>query len=111
VRILSVNYDSLLEALKKAAGLIRKRYPEVTGILLFGSFARGNYTPESDIDILITVKDTALPFLERQDMFVEFFAEMPFDVNILVYTGEEAAKMLDDENPLLKDAMAESLEL
>lgn len=53
------------------------RYPEITGVVLFGSRAKGNYKPGSDIDIAIKgsgvgrrtvaslisdLEDTSLPF-------------------------------------------------
>jgi predicted nucleotidyltransferase len=31
--------------------------PQVLGIILFGSWARGNNRPDSDIDLLVIVKD------------------------------------------------------
>lgn len=111
VKILSVDYEALLEALKGAGARIRGRHPGVKRVLLFGSFAAGNYTPESDIDILIVVKDTAVPFLKRQDDFLDFFTGLPFDVNMLVYTEGELEKMLREKNALITEAAAGAVEL
>jgi len=49
--------DDYLEISKK----IKEKFGEkVANIILFGSYARGDYSEESDIDILIIVKDKKL---------------------------------------------------
>lgn len=111
VKIQSVDYNALLEKLRTLAGSIRKQCPEAEKILLFGSFAKKNYTPESDVDILITVTYTDLPFIQRRDAFIDFFTSIPFDINLHVYTKDETQKMLRDNNAFLKDAMEEAVEL
>ncbi len=42
--------------LKRCAEAIRKAYPDrLAGIVLYGSVARGDDTPESDVDILVLI--------------------------------------------------------
>ncbi|MBI5970646.1 MAG: nucleotidyltransferase domain-containing protein [Deltaproteobacteria bacterium] len=111
MKILSVDYDALMDALKTASCEIKKAHPLAVRILLFGSFCRGNYTPESDIDLLIILKETGVPFLRRKDAFSDFFKQIPFDLNMLVYTEKEIGDMLKDGNPFIGDIMEEATEL
>jgi len=111
VKILSVDYDALIKSIGKACTRIRKEYDYVKKILLFGSFLKGNYTPESDVDILIVVKHEDTPFMERRDLFSYFFEDIPFDINILVYTEGELNNMLNKGNLFIKSILFEAREL
>jgi predicted nucleotidyltransferase len=110
VKILSVNYEELKEALISAARRIKETETGVESVSLYGSFARGDYTPLSDIDLLITVIRTDEPFLERRDRFIGYF-HLPFDVNIIVYTVEEVQSMLAEGNIFLKNVLTEAIHL
>jgi predicted nucleotidyltransferase len=111
VKILSVDYDALIKSIERVCEGIRENYSHVKKILLFGSFYKGNYTPESDIDILIEVKHTDVPFMERRDLFADFFENIPFDINMLVYTEDELNSMIEKGNLFVKEVLSESLEL
>lgn len=93
VEILSVDYKRLMKELKNISGKIKKDKSEVSKIILFGSFAKGNFTPYSDIDIAIIVKNSNKNFIQRQDDFIDYFNSLGFDVNLIVYTEEEYKKM------------------
>lgn len=96
VKILSVDENNLRESLKRIAGKIKAEHPEVIEINLFGSFAKKDFTPYSDIDIAIIVKKTDKSFIERTDNFIDYFIEVPFDVNLIVYTTQEINQMVKD---------------
>ena len=57
-------------------------------IVLFGSHARGDAHPDSDLDLLIEM-ETELPFYERMRRVSEVFGLRPFAMDVLVYTPEE----------------------
>jgi len=111
VKILSVDFDALIKSLETACTGIKKEYDHVKKILLFGSFLKRNYTPESDVDILIVVKHDDTPFLERKDRFAHFFDAIPFDVNLLVYTEDELNLMIKKGNLFIKSILLEAGEL
>jgi len=76
--------------------------------ILFGSLARGNVGPWSDID-LILVKDTDKRFLDRLDEFYGgVLPDLPVDV--LVYTPEEFAR-LSRERAFVRRALKEGVVL
>ena len=47
-----MNRDEVLETLRMHKQVLRERF-DVTGLALYGSFARNQATPESDVDILV----------------------------------------------------------
>ena len=81
----------LEEALKKAlSGQVEQAY-------FFGSFAVGNLTHHSDIDILL-VQKTAEPFLSRGKCFLNLYDIVP-SLDLLVYTPEEFQTLITDPSP------------
>ncbi|MCS7113782.1 MAG: nucleotidyltransferase domain-containing protein, partial [Candidatus Bathyarchaeota archaeon] len=60
-------------------------------VVLFGSLAKGTYTPFSDIDILIVVEDLTKNPLERIPIYVD--PKLPLDVEPRVFTVEEFFKI------------------
>jgi len=57
-------------------------------IILFGSWARGERGPHSDIDLLI-IQESALPRPQRYAQVRRLFWGMGIPMDILVYTPEE----------------------
>lgn len=98
VRILSVDENSVRESLQKIAIKIKDEHPEVKEIILFGSFSKKDFTPYSDIDLAIIVEKTDKRFIERMDNFIDYFIEVPFDTNLIVYTSQEINQMVKGRN-------------
>lgn len=78
---------------------------------LFGSFARGDFTPASDVDLVIIVSRSDAHFLVRPDAFRHAFATIPFDVNLLVYTRAEADRLEAEPTGFLCRALHDALPL
>ncbi len=74
-------------------------------MLLFGSVARGDAVPGSDIDLLLVLRETDVPFLERSGRYVAAAAGL--SVEVLAYSAAELADMLAARNPLIRAALAE----
>ncbi|HEX9670971.1 MAG TPA: nucleotidyltransferase domain-containing protein [Thermoanaerobaculia bacterium] len=111
VEITSVDRPALLAALSERARRLSSDHPEVEEVLLFGSFARGDYTPASDVDLLIIVTSTEVPFLKRADPYRDIFASLPFDVWPLVYTRTELDRMKAEGNSFILTALADAIRL
>jgi predicted nucleotidyltransferase len=60
-------------------------------VILFGSYARGKVTKESDIDLLIVAK-TSLSPAERYGAVRRLLADVPSSFDIIVKTPEEYAR-------------------
>jgi predicted nucleotidyltransferase len=74
-------------------------------IILFGSSARGEQDEYSDIDLVI-IKKTQDRFLQRLKRVTLLIRE-PIPVDLFVYTPEEFAQMLEDENPFVQIVIKE----
>lgn len=76
-------------------------------VILFGSFARGDYHAASDVDLLI-IKDTERPFLERS---AEVWRCCPSNLLLepLVYTPAEFQSMQTRENPFILQVLREGI--
>jgi predicted nucleotidyltransferase len=60
-------------------------------IILFGSWARGERDPHSDIDLLV-IQESNLPRPQRYAQVRRLFWGMGIPMDILVYTPEEFAR-------------------
>jgi predicted nucleotidyltransferase len=86
------------------AQLIEKYKPEK--IILFGSAARGDATPDSDLDFLIIKNDT--PYKGRDRMIeVSRLIDRNLPADFLVYRPEEFEKRLAMGDPFLEMVVAE----
>lgn len=63
-------------------------------IILFGSYAKGNATESSDLDLLI-IKETDEPRHRRAVSVRKLFRVQPCSMDILVYTKQEYEDMLN----------------
>jgi len=106
----SVNEDTYAELnrelLEAQLSEIRRRLAGmgVRKAILFGSLARDEVTPFSDLDLII-VQETDARFLDRLEPFYAGL-DLRVGADILVYTPEELAE-LQTWNPFIQQAMRE----
>lgn len=93
--------QKLVDALVKA--IARGYKPQK--IILFGSFARGDYHQGSDLDLII-IKNTRVRFLDRMEEVWNFCTE-DMVVQPIVYTEKEIVQMLKGGNSFLETALVE----
>ena len=99
-----VQVDQLIARIAERIG--REYKPQK--VILFGSYARGKPTEDSDIDLFI-VKDTDARMVDR---FVEvkqliYDPQLRIPVSPLVYTPEELEERLDMGDDFVKEVMSE----
>lgn len=80
--------------------IVRELHPEA--VILFGSYAYGAPTPDSDVDLLV-IWETELPRLERYLAVSQLLSPRPFPVDILVKTPDELARSLAAGDFFLKE--------
>ena len=57
-------------------------------VILFGSYARGQATPRSDVDLMV-IAQSDLPRFKRSREIYKQLRPYPFSLDLLVYTPEE----------------------
>ena len=84
--------------------IIHKYQPEK--IILFGSVARGQTTPDSDADFLIIKKDTPLYGADRIRELSRLL-ERKIPIDLLIYRPEEFDERVQKGDPFLKAILRE----
>lgn len=85
------------------------RHPEVEEVVLFGSVAWGIPVPGSDVDLLLVLSASDVPFLQRMARYVP--TGFPVGVDVFPYTREEIARMQAEGNTLVRDALHRGVSL
>ncbi len=74
-------------------------------IILFGSYASGHPSPDSDLDLLVIMR-TELPKHKRAVPIYLLFRPMPCAMDVIVYTPEEVAYWNGTVNHIVTEAFA-----
>ncbi len=78
-------------------------------VILYGSFARGDYTPLSDLDLLIVSDDVPENPVERlKDYMV---SDLPLDVEPRVYTRRELYRLAAQKRRIIREILTFGLVL
>jgi len=88
---------------------ITRKHPEIRRILLFGSLARDEAVPGSDVDILIELSSCEEAFLQRIPHFLP--SHFPVGMDVFPYTSEELETMLQEGNHFVRHALREGVEI
>lgn len=73
-------------------------------VILFGSYAYGGPTPDSDVDFLIVLETNERPS-ERRRAISQLFPQRPFPMDIVVRTPAEIARGLEDADPFIDEIL------
>lgn len=109
MRIEYVDRFSVTHALEAFIQSLASKHPELERVVLFGSFAKGCAVPSSDVDLLLVLESSELPFLERIPAFLP--TRFPVGVDVFPYTREELERMLEEGNSFVVSALKEGIEL
>lgn len=71
-------------------------------IVLFGSYAYGQPTPDSDVDLLI-IMETDLPEIERYRMVSRVLRPRPFPLDVIVRTPREVEDALQRGGAFIRE--------
>ena len=74
-------------------------------IILFGSYARGNPRPESDLDVLV-VMDTPLKE-SQQSLAIRRYLGVMFGLDLVVYTPKHLQERVDMGDWFVRDILKE----
>ncbi|MGA1844501.1 MAG: nucleotidyltransferase domain-containing protein [bacterium] len=102
VRVISADKKKIKEFLKDYKEFLNKK--NVSKAFLFGSWAKGNYSPHSDLDILIIIDSSPKKVRDRSPDFLPRRA--PVGIDVFVFTTEEA-----ERSPFVKNILKEAIPL
>jgi predicted nucleotidyltransferase len=108
VHIFADRADALALA-REAAANLAARCPEVTRVLLFGSYARNDYTLKSDLDLLVVLSSCDRGQPARLTGFLPDLPVYPIDV--FPYTEAELDAAARTGDPFVKRALSEGIEV
>lgn len=94
---------SLQQAVQK---IVKALNPEK--IILFGSFAYGKPTPDSDVDLLIIFQTDLAP-RDRSWQVSKLLIPRPFPLDILVKTPEEITQALHNQDSLIQEIVSKGI--
>lgn len=91
------------EIAQLAARIVEAEKPEK--IILFGSYARGTATENSDVDLLVVTRST-LSRREREVRLTRqlFGSGVPYDLSVL--TPEEVEERLERNGPFIREILS-----
>jgi len=106
-----LNYETMMTLDELKSLIVNQLQPlDPEKIILFGSYAHGNPTRDSDIDIYIVTKDDYIPHNFDEKMKLRLKAAYMLDslrdkypVDIIIHTRPMMKKFLDQNSSLCKE--------
>lgn len=107
VTVIYLDREQVVEKTRAAVAALARGRAEIERVVLFGSMARGDAVPGSDVDLLMVLSESPFRFLDRS---VEYKPEgIPVGVDVFAYTEDEIEKMARDGHMLLEQALSEGI--
>ncbi len=100
--------EKVLQDLRLAVADAKSRQPEILHVYLFGSLVQGNWTADSDADLIVVVRGNFPDILDRSPYQI-FTRAIPTDS--LVYSETEFEQLRHDPDSFLAKNLPQALEL
>lgn len=110
VRVRFLDRERILARLREEVERFKKGHPEVVRVILFGSFVRGDAVPGSDLDVVVILTHSPVPFLERLGQY-RLPAVERVPVEVFPYTQEEWERMVAEGHTWARRVLEEGIEL
>ena len=104
-----VDHGEILRDLRRAVAEAKTAHPEIVRVLLFGSLVRGNWTADSDADLMVVVEKDFPDFLTSRTAYQIFAKSISTDS--LVYSTGEFEKLRTDASSFLAQNLPVAIEL
>ena len=104
-----LDLDQVLRDLRSAAADARRAHPEIVQVYLFGSLVRGNWTADSDADLIVVARKEFPDFVLSRSAYQIFTSAIPTDT--LVYSESEFEKLRADPSSLVAQGFPSMVEL
>ena len=104
-----VDYDQILRDLRQAVKEAKAAHPEIVKVLLFGSLAQGDWTADSDADLIVVVGREFPDFFSSRTPYQVFARSISTDS--LVYSVTEFQELSRDPESFLAQNLPTAIEL
>ncbi len=104
-----LDHHQILSGLRQAVCEAKAEHPEIVKVLLFGSLVQGNWTADSDADLIVVVRREFPDFLRSRAPYQVFTPAIPTDS--LVYSEREFEQLARDSESFLARNLPTSVEL
>lgn len=105
VKVVFADKNKVLRQLKDYAKKLKRSHPQVEKVGFFGSYATDTFGPASDVDLLIILRKSDKPFLDRIPDFIP--DNLSVSCDCFPYTNEEIETMKEDRNPWIRHILKE----
>lgn len=99
--------SSVDAAVRAWAAVEAPRHPGLLRLGYFGSYARGDWGPGSDLDLVAVVTASDLPFESRGAAWAA--EELPVPAAVLVYTRDEWQRLQEEGGRFARTLAAETV--
>jgi predicted nucleotidyltransferase len=101
------------QAVKAFVSAIRKNLKdEVLEIKIFGSKVRGDYSQDSDIDILIVLRERSKPVIDTlYEKLLDIELEYDSKISLTIFSQSEYQHNVDAHTPFMKSLVNEAVAL
>jgi len=104
-----LGHHQILCDLRQAVSEAKAAHPEIVKVLLFGSLVQGNWTADSDADLIVVVRREFPDFLSSRAPYQIFARSISTDS--LVYSEREFEQIARDSESLLARNLPTAVEL
>lgn len=108
VEVRFIDREQVIRDLRQAVAEAKARQPEIVKVFLFGSFVQGNWTADSDADLIIVVRREFANIFDRGNYAI-FTKSIPTDS--VVYSESDFENLAQDPGSFLAQNLPTALEL
>ncbi len=103
-----IDYDQVLADIHRTVAEAKAAHPEIVKVYLFGSLVAGNWTADSDADLIVVVRREFTDIFERGNYHISV-KSIPTDT--VVYSESEFDKLARDPSSFLAQNLTTAIEM
>ncbi len=104
-----LDYEQILADLRQAVREAKAAHPDILKVLLFGSLVQGNWTADSDADLMVVVGRDFPDLIASRAPYQVFTRSIPTDS--LVYSEREFEQLASDPNSFIAQNLPTAIQL
>ena len=111
VKVKYLNGSMIINELKSISKDMVNKNDNILEIYLFGSLCKETYSPGSDADILLILKEDPRRIIDRIFEYMKYFLHASVAVDVFPYTKTEINNLLSEGNSFINRIWKEKIKL